>query len=239
MTWWQRLWRRDRLETELDAELRDHVERQVSADMRHGLSETEARRRARLRFGGFDQIKERCRDVRGTGWLDELRQDFRYAVRLLAKHRSFTAVVVLALGVGIGVNTTMVTMFIAHTVRGLPIADANRVMLLSAQDNRARRLGMSFADFEDVRSAATSYQELAAFTGVPAVIGDEDQPPDRYQGAYVSADLFRVLGEAPIAGRDFSGTDDLSGAPAVAILGSSVERGLRQRYITLREGCCS
>ncbi|MDP6579126.1 MAG: ADOP family duplicated permease [Vicinamibacterales bacterium] len=224
MTWWHRLWRRNRLETELDAELRDHVERQVAEEVRSGALEPVARRRARLQFGGLDQIKERCRDVRGTRWLDEIWQDLRYAVRLLAKHRSFTAVAVLALGIGIGINTAMVTMFIAHTVRGLPVANADRVLLLSTQDDRARRLGFSYADFEDARTASRSYEGLAAYTGVAAVIGDDDQPSDRYQGAYVSVDLFRLIGETPIAGRDFNADDDLLGAPAVAILGSSVWR---------------
>ena len=78
MNWWARLLRRGRVETRLDAELRDHIERQVADYVATGLSETEARRRAQLEFGGLAQVKELCRDVRGTRWLEELAQDIRY-----------------------------------------------------------------------------------------------------------------------------------------------------------------
>ena len=70
--------------------------------VRAGMSEREARRRARLEFGGLDPIKEMCRDARGTRWIDETWHDLRFAVRLLLKERWFTAAAVLALGLGIG-----------------------------------------------------------------------------------------------------------------------------------------
>ena len=100
MSWWTRLLQRGRLEGELDNELRDHVEQQVSEHVRAGMSEREARRRARLDFGGLDHVKEMCRDVRGTRWIDETWQDVRFAVRLLVKERWFAAAAVLALGLG-------------------------------------------------------------------------------------------------------------------------------------------
>ena len=81
MTWWQRLRRRNELEQQLDAELRDHLERQVTDYVQAGMSEEDARRRARLAFGGLDQVKEQCRDVRGTRWLEEFFQDIRYGAR--------------------------------------------------------------------------------------------------------------------------------------------------------------
>ncbi len=84
MNWWQRFVKRDQLETELDRELRDHVERQVADQMRNGATEREARRRTRMQFGGLDQTKEWCRDVRGTRWLEELGRDLRYGARMLS-----------------------------------------------------------------------------------------------------------------------------------------------------------
>ena len=98
MSWWRRMRHRERVENELDAELRDHVERQVAHHVRAGLSEQEARRRARLEFGGLDHVKEMCRDARGTRWIDETWQDLRFAARLLLKERWFTAAAVVALG---------------------------------------------------------------------------------------------------------------------------------------------
>jgi hypothetical protein len=92
MKWWRRLLQRDRVERQLDAELRDHFDRLVADYVRSGITEAEARRRARLEFGGIEQVKEHCRDARGTRWVDELVQDLRYGVRLLrriagARHR--------------------------------------------------------------------------------------------------------------------------------------------------------
>ena len=105
MSWWFRLLQRGRLEGELDRELRDHVERQVADHVRAGLSENEARRRARLAFGGLDQIKETCRDARGTRWLEETWQDLRFAGRLLVKEPWLAAGAVLALGLGLGISS--------------------------------------------------------------------------------------------------------------------------------------
>jgi hypothetical protein len=95
MNWLTRLVRRPQLENQLDAELRDHFERLVVDHMRNGLAESDARRRARLDFGGMDQVKELCRDARGTRWLEDLTQDLRYGWRGLRRDRSFAIVAVL------------------------------------------------------------------------------------------------------------------------------------------------
>ena len=90
MTWLQRLVHRNRLEDQLDAELRDHFDRLVD-DYRHaGVSDAEARRRARLEFGGLDQVKEACRDERGTRWVEDAIQDVRYGIRGFRKTPGFT-----------------------------------------------------------------------------------------------------------------------------------------------------
>src|SRR4029453_8701494 len=97
MTWWRRVLRRRTLERELDAELRDHIERQVAAGVRAGEAETDLRRRIRLTSGGLDQVKEACRDVRRPPALADVAADVRFAWRILAKDRGFTAAPTLTL----------------------------------------------------------------------------------------------------------------------------------------------
>ena len=224
MSWWNRLWKRDRLEGELDHELRDHVERQLAEHVRAGLPEDEARRRARLEFGGLDHVKEQCRDVRGTRWVDETWQDLRFAVRLLAGRRSFTVVTVMVLGIGMGVTTQFFTMFDALTSRSLPIDDPERVVHISTRDGRARPGGVSYADFEDIREAATSFDALAAYESTPAAIAEDDRAPARLQRVFVSAAGLSLLGETPMLGRDFRADDDRPGAPPVVMLAGHVWR---------------
>ena len=224
MSWWRRLRHRDRLDGELDRELRDHVERQVAEHVRAGLPDDEARRRARLEFGGLDHIKELCRDARGTRWLDETWQDLRFAVRLLAGRPSFTIVTVLVLGLGMGVTTQFFTMFDALTSRSLPIDAPERVVHVSTRDGRARPGGVSYADFEDIRSAATSFGALAAYEAAPAAVAEDDRAPARLQRVFISADGLRLLGEAPVLGRDFRAADEQRGAPPVVMLAGHVWR---------------
>ena len=224
MSWWSRLRNRGRMEDELDRELLDHVERQVADHLRNGLSEREARRRARLELGGLEQIKELCRDVRGTRWIDETWQDLRFAARLLAGQRSFTVVTVMVLGIGIAVTTQFFTMFDAFTSRSLPIDDPERVVHISTRDGRARPGGVSYADFEDIRDAATSFSALAAYEATPAAVAEDDRAPARLQRVFVSAEGLRLLGETPVLGRDLRAADERRGAPPVVILAGHVWR---------------
>ena len=222
MSWWRRLRNRERVESELDAELRDHVERQVADHVRAGLSEREARRRARLEFGGLDHVKEMCRDVGGTRWIDETWQDLRFAVRLLRKERWFTAAAVLALGLGIGLTSTGFTVYNAMLVRGLPVDDQDRIMALAMRDADGRERRMSYLDFRDWQAEATAFSGIAAY-GEPAMtVGDPGLATERLPGARVTANTFRLLGVEPRLGRDFRSEDDRPGAPSVVMLGHGI-----------------
>ena len=130
MNWWRRLRERDRLERELSAELADHVERHVADLVAAGVAEPEARRRAHLALGGVEQVKEECRDVRGTRWLEEFSSDLRYAGRGLLQKPAFAAVAILSLALGIGANTALFSIVDSLIRRSLPVREPERLVLL-------------------------------------------------------------------------------------------------------------
>src|SRR5688572_6082733 len=92
------IFRRERVEHELDEELRFHLEREAEKHMKAGMSRDEAMRRARIEFGGVDRIKEDVRDTRGVSWIETVARDLRYAFRGLRRKPAFTAAVILTLG---------------------------------------------------------------------------------------------------------------------------------------------
>src|SRR5580765_3822760 len=156
-----------------------------------------------------------------------LLQDLKFAVRLLLKDRWFTAVAVIALALGIGVNATVFTFVNAVLIRGLPFAEADRVLVVASRDAKGRDGNASYADFQDWRDATRTFASLSAFSGATMNLSDEGRAPERFQGPYISANAFKAIGQSPILGRDFQPDDDRPGAAAVVILGNGV---FKNRY---------
>ena len=214
------LWRRreERLAEEIQAHL-DMLSDEYAAG---GLPPEDARAAARRAFGGVEQVKEVHRAQRGLPALDALTQDARFALRLLARDRWFTITALLVLGLGIGVNTMLFTIVNAHALRGLPIHRVDRFVFLSMLDGRGAERGVSYPDFESLRSTLQRVDGLAAFTNAPVNVADDETAPERLDAAFVSADAFPLIGVQPILGRGFDAADDRTGAPAVALLGTGV-----------------
>lgn len=228
MTWWQRVRRRWRLEDQLDTELRYHFDRLVADYTAEGAPEREARRRARAEFGGLEAIKDDCRDARGTRWLHDLTHDVRFAARLLAKERRFTAVAVFALALGIGVNNTQFTVVNALCLRGLPFAEARRLVDIAARDETHNTLPLSRHEFDALRaSLPPSLGAVAAYASTPAVLRDEERAAERITVAYVSAAALATIGQQPMLGRDFRADEERVGNATVAIVAAEI---WRKRY---------
>ncbi len=132
MNWFQRLTKKQQLEAELAKEMDDHFERQVSGYRLSGLSEDEARRKARLVFGGIEQVREECRDVRGTVWVESILQDLRLALRTVRKSPGFTFTAIATLAF-IGANTSIFALLDAGRLRSLPVPDPQKLALIQIQ----------------------------------------------------------------------------------------------------------
>ena len=124
------LFRRSRVEEELDDELHFHQERQIEKYMRGGMSRDTAQRQVRLDFGGLAQIKEDCRDARGIAFFESIVHDLRFGVRTLTTAPAFTAIIVVTLALGIGANTAIFTLVDAVMLRALPVRDPQQLVVL-------------------------------------------------------------------------------------------------------------
>src|SRR5262245_35772081 len=219
----QRLRRREQLERELDAELRDHLERQVAAGVRGGDDEDDVRRQIRMSSGGLDQLKESCRDVRRPHALANLGSDIRFACRALARHRWVTAGSILTLAIAMGVAYATFISTYSTLWRDFPFDRVDRIAIMRTVDGRGRVAGVSYADYEDWRRAARIFDGPTAAFGIGTIsLGRDGAPPEQFEGLYVSADTFSVLRVKPMLGRDFRSDDDRQGAEPVVMISSNL-----------------
>lgn len=217
MTWLGRLFNRDRLETQLDVELRDHFDRLVTDFIAQGHSREEARRLARLEFGGLDQVKEACRDERGTRWVEESLQDVRYGLRGFRKNPAFTTVAILTLAIGIGASLAIFNVVDALLMRPLPVPHARELITLSRWIGNSSSDSFSYPQVRDLADRKDLFTSLCAIGTETLYVGGPDdlQPAGT---AWIAGAYFETLGLAPFAGRLLTVTDDQPGAPAAVVI---------------------
>ncbi|HMV84808.1 MAG TPA: ABC transporter permease [Blastocatellia bacterium] len=213
------VWSRGRMEREMDAELRFHLEHETEENIRRGMNPADARAAALRSFGGVEQTKEACRDERGGRWLGDVRQDLRYGFNLLRRNPGFALVAVLTLALGIGANTAIFSVIYGVLLRPLPYQNGERLLALKQQAPLAGidSLGFSVKEIADYRAQSQTLDELVEYHAMAFTLFGHSEP-ERVQTAVVSANFFDVLGVQPKLGRGFLPDDEQHGAEAVLIL---------------------
>ena len=219
--WLRAIMGRTRVESEMDAELRFHIEAFAEDLVRNGVPREEAWRRARIEFGGIERAKEECRDARGINFIESLIQDLRYGQRMLLKNPGFTTVAVLTLAIGIGASTSVFSLVNAVLIRLLPYPHSDRLVYLWSPNPRfalpIEYLTPMTADFFDLQQENHSFASLALFGATKFNVAAGGRA-DALGGTRVTGDFFKVMGIAPELGRVVNPTDDQPGQAQVAVI---------------------
>ncbi len=150
-------------------------------------------------------------------------QDLKFAARLLVKDPGFTAVAVLALALGIGMNTTVFTFVNAVLIRGLPFEDAHQLLHVDLRNTQTgSEFAASWPEYDEWRTRTRTFAELAAFRGFAANVSETSRTPERIQAAMITPNMFRMLRQPTQLGRDFTDADGRQGAPPVVLIGYNV-----------------
>jgi putative ABC transport system permease protein len=213
------LFRKTRVEQELDAELREFMETSVEDKIRHGLSREEAVRTARIELGGVEAVKDRVRDVGWESVLESVWQDVRYGARALRRSPGFAATAIGVLALGIGANTAIFTLLNAVMLRTLPVRDPNQLVEpLSRYPGEPHMNGFSWEFYEYVRDHNQVFTDVIGISPTRFQVTRQGVGPETVDGEYVVGNLFSTLGLQPAIGRLIEPDDARAGAAPVAVV---------------------
>jgi putative ABC transport system permease protein len=212
------LFRRESVLQDIEEELRVHVEMETEINIKRGMPPDEARAVALKSFGDLGRNTERGYDIRGGGWLEALWQDLRYGARMLFKQPGFTAIAALTLGLGIGANITIFSVVNAVLLRPLPYPDADRLVFLwsEAPAQNIRERASAYANVADWREQNKSFEDIAASDPTVVTLTGAAEP-EQVMSVRASANLFPLLGVAPMLGRTFTADEERQQARVVVL----------------------
>ena len=215
------LFRRDRLDRELHEELQHHRELLINDYQHRGMSPDEARRQATLTLGGLDQGREVVRDTRGLPPLEAFARDVRRAVRLLRKSPGFSAVTVLTLALGIGVNVAIFSIVDAVMLRPLPYPNADRLVSIW-ETSKGERITVAAGNLQDYQRAQSMAAVAALASQIRTLTGRGE--PESLFAEEVTVNYFAVLGVPPVIGRSFTEADAHANSQRVVVLSDALWR---------------
>jgi putative ABC transport system permease protein len=211
------LLRKDRIEQEMDDEMRFHLLMRTRENIERGMRPEEAEREARRRFGNVGRIKDLARDIKGGGFMETLLQDLRYGTRVLLKNPGFSLVAIFTLALGIGANTTIFSAVNAILLRPLPYPEPERLVLVSHRNSKRGNDELTPASYYALRRQSKSFEQIAVYASRDLNLTGRGEP-ERLSCQFVSAALFPLLKVNPGVGRVFTEAEDRAGAPRVVLL---------------------
>ncbi|MFZ0821163.1 MAG: ABC transporter permease [Candidatus Acidiferrales bacterium] len=220
-SWLRATFLRSRMESEMDAELRFHIEAYTEDLIRRGVSRQEALRRARLEFGAMDRAKEECREERGVHLLDTLSQDLRFAARMLRKSPGFSAVAILTLAIGIGANTAIFSVVNAVLLRPLPYPDSDRLTTVLVGVGNATRAPASAFQLYQIRQRTKEFDQVAGIWVTNGSLPGEGEP-EQVKVGFVTTNFLPLLCARPELGRFFGPEDEAPKAPWGVVISHGV-----------------
>jgi len=212
------LFLKPRLDSELDAELRSHIQMLTDENLRKGLRPEEAHHAAMRACGGLEQVKEVYRERRGLPLVETIAQDLRYAVRSLRTNPAFAAVTGITFALGIGANTAIFSLADSVLTRPVSLPDLDHLVALvertpPSEDDEL----LAPATYIDVKAATRSFEDLAAYRYWGATLTGQGEPA-QIECVRVSANFFTVVGERPALGRSFLAEEQEPGKDRVVVL---------------------
>jgi putative ABC transport system permease protein len=204
------LLRRERVEDELEDELRATYELLVEEKLRAGMDVAGARRVARLELDGIESVKEEVRRARTGAHVEAVLRDVRYAARLLVRSPRFAAVVIVTLALGIGINSAVFSLVNALLLRPLPYPEADRMVWIATPLATSENL-------EEWRAGMRSLERMGAFSLHSSVLTGRG-PAERVEGMDVTRELLPLLGGVAVRGRLWTAEEQRPGGPATVVV---------------------
>jgi putative ABC transport system permease protein len=229
--WWHRMFgvfATRNADRDLEAELESHLQLHIDENVRAGMSQQEARRRAIIALGGVEATKEAYRDRRGVPTIDAFLRDLRYGARTLRKNPGFLLAGIVILGLGVGMNSAIFTVVNAVVLRPLPFPEADRIVRLWHTPPQStfpgmRTFSLSPANFLDWREQSQSFEAMAIYRGGRPTLTGEGEPT-AVTALRASAAFAPLFGIKPIVGRVFTSAEDWEGVPPTVMLSESFWR---------------
>ena len=214
------LFNKEELDSQMDEELRFHIQKETEKNIRAGMDPAQAHRSAKIAFGGVERFREQAREERGVRHLEDLFADLRFSFRTLRKSPGFTAIAILSLALGIGANTAIFSIVNAVLIRDLPYENPDELVNIYRDRDRGSFDPLNYPDFLEVQEGTRqTFVELGGyqFTQTQRELGGEVEP---VIVELVTGNYMPLLGIRPALGRTILPEDHISpGAHPVVLLG--------------------